>query len=62
MSTVPFFKAGDYQIWIAGHPAYRNEARALFEKLADGLAERTGNTRWAEIRDIVAGRHHGVGR
>jgi hypothetical protein len=57
MSSVPFFTAGPYKVWIAGHGAYRNEARALFERLAAGLAERSGSSgKWQEIRDIVSGR------
>ncbi len=57
MSSVPFFEAGEYQIWLAGHSAYRLQAKQLFEKLAAGLAERSGaGSEWEKIRAIVTGR------
>jgi hypothetical protein len=57
MSSVPYFQTGEYQIWLAGHGAYRTQAKALFDNLAAGLAERSGQSGpWAHIREILSRR------
>jgi hypothetical protein len=57
MSSVPYFQTGEYQIWLAGHGAYRQQSKQLFDRLAEGLAERSGQaSQWAHIREILSRR------
>lgn len=57
MSSVPHVSTKTFQVWIAGHGAHRAQAKDLFERLAAGIADKSGRSAgWASIRDIVNGR------
>lgn len=55
MSTVPHLSTKAFKVWLAGPPVYRAQAKSLFEQLAEGIANRTGNSEsWRNLRDIVS--------
>ena len=57
MSSLPHISTKNFQVWIAGHGAHRAHAKELFERLATGIAHKSGRSDgWASIRDIINGR------
>ena len=54
MSSVPHLSTKGFKVWLAGHGAYRPQAKELFEQLAAGIARQTGNQgHWAALRDAL---------
>jgi len=55
MSSVPHLTTKNFKVWLAGPAAYRSQSKALFEQLAEGIANRTGNSEaWRNLRDVIS--------
>lgn len=55
MSSVPHLTTKAFKVWLAGPPVYRAQAKALFEQLAEGIVNRSGNSgSWRDLRDVVS--------